>query len=101
MLFRSCDGVDQAIKKYELPWYCSRLGARGEYLFRASAPKTGKEAMLAADFELEQYIHLRLLNDGFLLTPFHNMALISPQTTEADVLAHTKAFDVMCAELVS
>ena len=96
-----CDGVDQAIKKYELPWYCSRLGARGEYLFRASAPKTCKEAMLAADFELEQYIHLRLLNDGFLLTPFHNMALISPQTTEADVLAHTKAFDVMCAELVS
>ena len=96
-----CDGVDQAIKKYELPWYCSRLGARGEYLFRASAPKTGKEAMLASDFELEQYIHLRLLNDGFLLTPFHNMALISPQTTEADVLAHTKAFDVMCAELVS
>ena len=96
-----CDGVDQAIKKYELPWYCSRLGARGEYLFRASAPKTGKEAMLASDFELEQYIHLRLLNDGFLLTPFHNMALISPQTTEADVLAHTKAFDVMCADLVS
>jgi glutamate-1-semialdehyde 2,1-aminomutase len=96
-----CDGVDQAIKKYELPWYCSRLGARGEYLFRASAPKTGKEAMLASDFELEQYIHLRLLNDGFLLTPFHNMALISPQTTEADVLAHTKAFDLMCAELVS
>ena len=96
-----CDGVDQAIKKYELPWYCSRLGARGEYLFRANAPKTGKEAMLASDFELEQFIHLRLLNDGFLLTPFHNMALISPQTTEADVLAHTKAFDVMCAELVS
>jgi glutamate-1-semialdehyde 2,1-aminomutase len=57
--------------------------------------------MMAADFELEQYIHLRLLNDGFLLTPFHNMALISPQTSEADIAAHTSAFDAMCAELVS
>lgn len=96
-----CDGVDAAIKKYQLPWYCSRLGARGEYLFRPTAPKNGREAMMAADFELEQYIHLRLLNDGFLLTPFHNMALISPQTSEADIAAHTSAFDAMCAELVS
>jgi glutamate-1-semialdehyde 2,1-aminomutase len=50
---------------------------------------------------LEQYIHLRLLNDGFLLTPFHNMALISPETSEADVDAHTEAFRQMCGELVS
>jgi glutamate-1-semialdehyde 2,1-aminomutase len=43
---------------------------------------------------------LRLLNDGFLVTPFHNMALMSPATTAADVDAHTKAFHTMCAELV-
>ena len=98
---RWCDGVDAAIKEFDLPWYCSRLGARGEYLFQATAPRTGAEAAAAGDFELEQYIHLRLLNDGFLLTPFHNMALMSPETTAAEVDAHTAAFRAMCAELVS
>ena len=98
---RWCDGVDAAIKEFELPWYCSRLGARGEYLFQPTAPKTGKEASDAGDFELEQYIHLRLLNDGFLITPFHNMALVCPETTAADIDAHTAAFRNMCADLVS
>jgi glutamate-1-semialdehyde 2,1-aminomutase len=98
---RWCDGVDAAIKEFELPWHCSRLGARGEYLFQSTAPKTGKEAADAGDFELEQYIHLRMLNDGFLITPFHNMALVSPETTEADIDAHTAAFRAMCAELVA
>jgi glutamate-1-semialdehyde 2,1-aminomutase len=98
---RWCDGVDSVIAHYKLPWHCNRLGARGEYLFQATAPRTGGEAVRAGDFELEQYIHLRLLNDGFLLTPFHNMALISPETSEADVDAHTEAFRQMCGELVS
>ena len=96
-----CDGVDAAIKEFDLPWYCSRLGARGEYLFQAGAPKTGREAADAGDFELEQYVHLRLLNDGFLITPFHNMALVSPDTTREDIDAHSRAFRAMCAQLVS
>ncbi len=96
---RWCDGVDAAIAEFDLPWYCSRLGARGEYLFQSTAPKTGLEAANAGDFELEQYIHLRMLNDGFLITPFHNMALVSPETTEAEIDAHTHAFRQMCAEL--
>ena len=95
-----CDGVDAAIKEFNLPWHCSRLGARGEYLFQSTAPKTGKEAADAGDFELEQYIHLRLLNDGFLITPFHNMALVSPDTTQEDIDAHTQAFRALCADLV-
>ena len=97
---RWSDGVDAAIAKFNLPWHCNRLGARGEYVFRSRAPRTGREAAEAGDFELEQFIHLRLLNDGFLLTPFHNMALMSPATTQADVDAHTGAFAAMCADLV-
>ena len=97
---RWCDGVDAAIKEFSLPWHVNRLGARGEYLFQGDAPRTGGEAARAGDFALEQYIHLRLLNDGFLLTPFHNMALMSPYTSEADVDAHTSAFRTMCQELV-
>jgi glutamate-1-semialdehyde 2,1-aminomutase len=98
---RWCDGVESAIKETGLPWHVNRLGARGEYLFQAHAARTGGEAARAGDFELEQYIHLRLLNDGFLLTPFHNMALMSPYTTRADIDAHTAAFRAMCQELVS
>jgi glutamate-1-semialdehyde 2,1-aminomutase len=97
---RWCDGIDAAIKEFDLDWHCNRLGARGEYVFKGKAPITGKEAADSGDFELEQYIHLRLLNDGFLLTPFHNMALMCPDTTAADVDAHTEAFRTMCAELV-
>jgi glutamate-1-semialdehyde 2,1-aminomutase len=94
------DGVDSAILEFNLPWSCNRLGARGEYIFGKEAPITGADANNAGDFELEQYIHLRMLNDGFLITPFHNMALMCPDTTHADVDAHTSAFRKMCAELV-
>ena len=98
---RWSDGVDAAIQEFKRPWTCNRLGARGEYMFGETAPVTGADANNAGDFELEQYIHLRMLNDGFLITPFHNMALMCPDTTAADVDAHTKAFHTMCAELVS
>jgi glutamate-1-semialdehyde 2,1-aminomutase len=97
---RWSDGVDAAIDEFDLPWSCNRLGARAEYIFGKVAPVTGADANNAGDFELEQYIHLRMLNDGFLITPFHNMALMCPDTTAADVDAHTKAFGAMCGELV-
>ncbi len=97
---RWADGVEKVIEKYKLPWSVNRLGARAEYMFSANSPKNGRQAADAGDFELEQYIHLRMLNDGFLITPFHNMALISPDTTAADVDAHTLAFDKMCGELI-
>jgi glutamate-1-semialdehyde 2,1-aminomutase len=97
---RWSDGVDAAITEFDLPWTCNRLGARGEYMFGQVAPVTGADANNAGDFELEQYIHLRMLNDGFLITPFHNMALMCPETTADDVDAHTKAFHRMCSELV-
>ena len=96
-----CDGVEAAINEFNLAWHVNRLGARGEYLFQKSAPKSGGEAARAGDFELEQYIHLRLLNDGILLTPFHNMALMSPYTSKSDVEAHTTAFRAMCQDLIS
>ncbi len=98
---RWSDGVDAAIKEFDLDWHCNRLGARGEYIFKGKAPRTGKEAADSGDFALEQYIHLRLLNDGFLLTPFHNMALMCPDTTASDVDAHTAAFRAMCADLTA
>lgn len=94
------DGVEEVIREFALSWHVNRLGARAEYTFTPRAPRTGREAADAGNFELEQYLHLYLLNEGFLLTPFHNMALISPATTREDIDAHTRAFRNMCRELV-
>jgi glutamate-1-semialdehyde 2,1-aminomutase len=95
------DGVDASIKEFGLGWHCNRLGARAEYVFTSQAPQTGADAAGGQDFPLEQYLHLRLLNDGLLLTPFHNMALMSPETTREDVQTHSKAFRVMCSDLMA
>ncbi|HEX7187250.1 MAG TPA: aspartate aminotransferase family protein [Actinomycetes bacterium] len=89
---RWADGVDAGIARHGLGWHCNRLGARAEYTFTPTAPRTGAEAHAAGDFALEQFLHLFALNRGILLTPFHNMALMSPATTEADVDRHTEVF---------
>jgi glutamate-1-semialdehyde aminotransferase len=84
--------VQEIINELEIPWQVTQLGSRAEYSFRESAPSTGKQAADADDFELQQYLHLHAINRGVLMTPFHNMALISPETTSEDVLRHTKHF---------
>ena len=94
-------GVQAAIDEFEVPWQVTQLGARAEYSFRATAPTTGAEAAAADDFELQQYLHLHALNRGILITPFHNMALMCPVTTEADVEQHTIAFREAVASLYS
>jgi len=85
-------GVAEVIAANEAPWHVTRLGCRAEYHFRPTPPRTGAEQWAAGDFELERYLHLNALNRGILLTPFHNMALVCPATTEADVDRHTEAF---------
>jgi len=85
-------GVAEVIATNEAPWHVTRLGCRAEYHFRPTPPRTGAEQWAAGDFELERYLHLHALNRGILLTPFHNMALVCPATTEADVDRHTEAF---------
>lgn len=101
MAERFADGVSQAIREAGFAWHVTRLGCRAEYLFAAKAPRNGSEAAAAADFELERFMHLHALNRGVLLTPFHNMALMSPDTTAADVDRHTAAFREAVGELVS
>ena len=85
-------GVQAAIDEHRLPWHVTRLGCRVEYLFRPDRPRTGSEAAAGGNPLLDRLIHLWALNRGILLTPFHNMALMSPATTEADVDRHTEVF---------
>jgi glutamate-1-semialdehyde 2,1-aminomutase len=78
-----------------------QLGARAEYTFREKPPRNGGESAVTADFELERFLHLYALNRGVLLTPFHNMALTCPATTEGDVDLHTGIFAEASRELTS
>ena len=92
-------GVDAAIAEAGLPWHVTQLGCRAEYLFGPDRPRNGTEAPAAADVALERFLHLHALNRGVLLTPFHNMALMSPATTEEDVDRHTEVFREAALEL--
>jgi glutamate-1-semialdehyde 2,1-aminomutase len=85
-------GVADAIAARGVPWSVTRLGARAEYHFMPTAPRDGAEQAANSDFELERFLHLWAMNRGILMTPFHNMALMSPATTADDVDRHTDAF---------
>ena len=89
---RWTQGVSQALEEWNVPWQVTQLGTRAEYSFLPHAPHDGGEAAHADDFELQQYLHLHALNRGILMTPFHNMALMSPATSSQDVDAHTAHF---------
>ena len=93
-------GVQAVIDEYRLPWHVTQLGCRAEYWFIERPPVTGGEAADSVDDALDRYMHLASLNRGILLTPFHNMALVAPQTSEADVDAHTAVFREIVAQLV-
>jgi len=95
------EGVAQHIRSNALPWNVIRLGARAEYTFAAQPPRNGGESAAVADFELNRFLHLYALNRGVLLTPFHNMALMCPATTEADIDLHTQIFAEAARELVA
>jgi glutamate-1-semialdehyde 2,1-aminomutase len=84
----------------DLPWSVAQLGARTEYRFASPPPRTGSESAAAADPELDDYFHTYLANRGVLITPFHNMALMCPQTTDEDVDRHTDAFRAAVDELM-
>jgi glutamate-1-semialdehyde 2,1-aminomutase len=95
------EGVAGVIKKHGVPWHVVRLGSRVEYQFRPTAPRNGGEAEAAMDGELDGLLHLMALNRGILLTPFHNMALIAPETTEEDVDLHTRVFEESVRDLIA
>ena len=96
---RYTDQVNSALDEFGVPWSISQLGARAEYRFAYPAPKSGTEAMQAGDDELDEFMHLFMCNRGVLMTPFHNMALMCPTTTQDQVDRHGFLFAQAIAEL--
>jgi glutamate-1-semialdehyde 2,1-aminomutase len=98
---RFVEGVEAAIAEHGSPWSIVSLGARCEYRYSPEPPRTGAESAAAGDPELDEYLHLYLMNRGILITPFHNMALMCPATTEEQVDRHTEVFGAAVAELAA
>ena len=98
---RFAAGVEAAIAEHGVPWSIISLGARCEYRYSPEPPRTGAESAAAGDPQLDEYLHLYLMNRGVLITPFHNMALMCPATTEEQVDRHTKVFGDAVAELAA
>ena len=93
------NGLRGVIATHGLPWCVTQVGARTEFQFAPAPPRNGSEAGALLDPALERIVHLYLLNRGVLITPFHNMLLVCPQTTPADVRQLLAAFDDCLAEL--
>ena len=98
---RFVEGVEAAIAEHGMPWSIISLGARCEYRYAPEPPRTGAESAAAGDPQLDEYLHLYLMNRGVLITPFHNMALMCPATTEEQVDRHTEVFGQAVAELAA
>lgn len=94
------EGVQGIIDEFNLPWHVTQLGCRAEYWFCPTPPHNGSQAAAAIDADLDHYMHLAALNRGVLMTPFHNMALMAPSTSHADIERHTEVFRQCVAPLM-
>jgi len=95
------DQLQAILDRYQLPWSLSRLGARSEYRFTSPPPRNGGESNAAGDTELEDYLHVYLVNRDVLMTPFHNMSLICPATSRSDIQRHHAAIDACLSEILN
>jgi glutamate-1-semialdehyde 2,1-aminomutase len=98
---RYTEQVRDLLQRYQTPWSIAQVGARAEYRFTSPAPRNGTAAMQAGDDELDEFMHLFTCNRGILMTPFHNMALMCPQTTSDDVDQHAAVFELALQALTN
>ena len=96
---RLATGLQLAVTTYGVPWHVVRVGARVEFICAPGPLRNGTEAEAAHAPALEQAVHLALLNRGCLIAPFHNMMLVSPATTAAQVETLVGAFESVLASL--
>jgi glutamate-1-semialdehyde 2,1-aminomutase len=92
-------GVADVIIKYNLDWHVTRVGARVEFMCCPMPPRNGYEASQVIHQPIDVAVHHYLLNRGVVITPFHNMMLVCPATTEQDVEKLLEALDACISEL--
>ncbi|MFO0349662.1 MAG: aspartate aminotransferase family protein [Alphaproteobacteria bacterium] len=92
-------GLDEVLRLRGLAWSVTQIGSRCEFQFCAVPPRTGREAEAAFHDELEKCLHLGLLNRGVMITPFHNMMLVCPETDSTDIDRLVNALSDLIDEL--
>jgi glutamate-1-semialdehyde 2,1-aminomutase len=92
-------GIDDVLRARGLAWSVTQIGSRCEFQFCPVPPRTGRQAEAAFHDDLEKCLHLGLMNRGVMITPFHNMMLVCPQTSNADIDRLTQALSDMIDEL--
>jgi glutamate-1-semialdehyde 2,1-aminomutase len=92
-------GIADVIIKYSLPWHVTRVGARVEFMCVPKPPNNGFEASQVIHKPIDEAVHRYLLNRGVVITPFHNMMLVCPSTTEAHVNQLLEALEACIADL--
>ncbi len=96
---RLAAALEGVVARHGLPWVVTSVGARVEFMLSPTRPRTGGEAALIGDGEIEGALRLALIERGLVITPFHNMMLIAPSTTDAHVDALVGALDALLGEL--
>jgi glutamate-1-semialdehyde 2,1-aminomutase len=94
-------GIADVIIKHGVPWHVVRAGARVEFMCTPQRPRNGGEAAQVIHRPIDVAVHHHLLNRGVIVTPFHNMMLICPATTEAHVARLVEGLDRCLTELMS
>ncbi len=98
-LDRLAKGLEAVLEKHAVPWSLTRSGARCELQFMPTMPVNGTDAKNNFDWDLMYYTHLYLHNRGIIITPFHNMMLVSPVTTDEDIDRLIRGWDDCICEL--
>jgi glutamate-1-semialdehyde 2,1-aminomutase len=92
--------IGDVIAKHGAPWHVVRAGARVEFMCSPTRPRNGGEAAKMIHRPIDEAVHHHLLNRGIIMTPFHNMLLVCPATTEAHVNQLAEGLDHCLAELM-
>ena len=96
---RLADGLSAVITRHNAPWHVVRVGARVEFICAPGPLQNGIEAAQAHIHPVESAVHTGLLNRGCLIAPFHNMMLVSPATSRAQIDRLIRAFTSVLSEL--
>ncbi len=94
-------GIADLLTKHALPWHVTRVGSRVEFMCVEKPPDNGFEASQSIHLPVDQAVHRYLLNRGVVITPFHNMMLICPSTTETQIQHLLKNLEACVAELLT
>lgn len=92
-------GIAELIAHHHLPWRIVRVGLRAEIVSAGELPRNGTEALRYAHSDVEHALHLFCLNRGVVITPFHNMMLVCPQTKLEHVARLLDVLDEGMSEL--